>query len=222
MEKTAVDLDVYLRPTKFIDSDHPAVAAFAKKTAGVGNSIEKAVRLFYAVRDKIKYDPYRIDFDQDRFKASTVLENRYGYCVAKAMLLTAALRSIGIPCRMRFADIRNHLTPIRLKQAMKTDIFAWHGYAEIYLGGRWVKATPAFNSDMCKKLDIFPVEFDGVHDATFSEFDRKGNRHMEYIHDHGTFSDLPFDLILASFKKAYPQFFTQEREEFLAGREQKA
>lgn len=221
MENTQ-NFGVYLRPTKFIDSDHPAVVAFAKESAGVRSDIEKAVLIFYAVRDQIKYDPYRIEFTEDRFKASVVLENRYGYCVAKALLLTAALRAVGIPCRMRFADIRNHLTPARLKEVMETDIFTWHGYAEIFLGGRWVKATPAFNLDMCNKLEIFPVEFDGIHDATFPEFDRKGNRHMEYVHDYGVFSDLPLDLILGSFKENYPNFFTKEKDEFLAKLEQRA
>jgi transglutaminase-like putative cysteine protease len=222
MGTTAEDFEVYLRPTKFIDCDHQAVIAFAKESAGAGGDIEKVVRLFYAVRDQIKYDPYRIEFTEERFKASVVLENKYGYCAAKAMLLAAVTRAIGIPCRLRFADIRNHLTPTRLKEVMKTDIFTWHGYTEMFLGGRWVKATPAFNLDMCNKLDIVPVEFDGIHDATFSEFDRKGNRHMEYVHDYGFFSDLPFDLILASFKKHYPNFFTKEKDEFLAKLAQRA
>ena len=216
------DFKVYLRPTTFIDCDHPAVIAFAKEAAGAGGEMEKAVRLFYAVRDRIKYDPYRIEMTEEKFKASIVLQNGYGYCVAKALLLTAAVRAIGIPCRLRFADVRNHLIPSRLKEVMKTDIFTWHGYADIFLGSRWVKATPAFNLEMCNKLDIVPVEFDGIHDATFSPFDRKGKRHMEYIHDYGFFTDLPFDLILASFKKHYPVYFTKEKEAFLAKLAQRA
>jgi transglutaminase-like putative cysteine protease len=212
----AEDFEVYLRPTRFIDCDHRSVADFAKESAGSGNDRERAVRLFYAVRDKIKYDPYRIDLTEEKFKASVVLKNRYGYCVAKALLLAAAVRAVGIPCRLCFADVRNHLIPARLKEAMKTDIFTWHGYTEIFLDGRWVKATPAFNIAMCRKLDIVPVEFDGIHDATFSPFDRKGNRHMEYVCDYGFFADLPFGLILASFKQHYPDFFTKEKDTFLA------
>ena len=222
METHAEDFEVYLRPTRFIDCDHQAVIAFAKESAGTGHDINKAQRLFYAVRDHIQYDPYRIDMTEEKFKASVVLNNKYGYCVAKALLLAAALRAVGIPSRLRFADIRNHLIPPRLKEIMKTDIFTWHGYTEMSLGGRWVKATPAFNLAMCKKLDIVPVEFDGIHDATFSASDLKGNRHMEYIHDYGFFPDLPFDLILASFKKDYPIYFTKEKDAFLAKLVQKA
>ncbi len=215
MKHASQEMEAYLCPTKFIDSDDPSVIAFAKKYAGAGGEIERAVRLFYAVRDKIKYDPYRIDLTEEKMKASVVLQNGYGYCVAKALLLTAAARSIGIPCRLGFADVRNHLIPARMKEAMNTDIFTWHGYSEMFLGGRWVKATPAFNIDMCTTLDIVPVEFDGIHDATFPAFDRKGNKHIEYVRDYGFFRDLPLDLIVESFKRLYPNFFTKEKDAFL-------
>jgi transglutaminase-like putative cysteine protease len=213
---------VYLRPTDFIDCDHPAVIAFARESAGAGSAAERAVRIFYAVRDRIRYDPYRIDLAKERLKASVVLENGYGYCVAKAMLLTAAARVIGIPARLHFADIRNYLTPARLQEAMKTDLFTWHGFTEMFLDNRWVKATPAFNLAMCEKLEIVPVEFDGVDDATFAEFDQKGRRHIEYVHDHGFFSDLPYGMIVDSFREHYPAFFTKEKDDFLADLEREA
>lgn len=214
--------EMYLCPTEFIDSDNPAVAAFALETAGTGSPQQQAVRIFYAVRDRIKYDPYRIDLARDKMRASVILQNGYGYCVAKAMLLTAAARALGIPARLHFADIRNFLTPERLRDIMKTDLFTWHGYTEMLLDNRWVKATPAFNLAMCEKLDIVPVEFDGVRDATFAAFDKKGRRHIEYVRDHGHFPDLPYDLIVAHFEKDYPIFFTKEKDDFLADLEREA
>jgi transglutaminase-like putative cysteine protease len=212
MEKATDDLDLYLQPTPFIDSDDPAVVSFAQAAAGeAGRDLERSVRIFYAVRDQIRYDPYCIDLSRDRFKASVVLEKKAGYCVEKALLLAAAARALGIPGRLRFADVRNHLTTARLKEIMQTDLFIYHGYTEIFLNDRWVKATPTFNLSLCDRFGVKPLDFDGVHDAIFHEFDRRGNRHMEYVHDHGPFADLPYDTIMDMFRKHYPAYFTQDK-----------
>jgi transglutaminase-like putative cysteine protease len=211
---TTEDLGVYLRATAFIDCDHPAVVEFAESSAeGAADETGRAVRIFYGVRDRIQYDPYGIDLTEERFKASAVLGKKSGYCVEKALLLAAAARAVDIPSRLRFADVRNHLTTERLRQIMKTDRFIWHGYTEMFLKGRWVKATPTFNLSLCERFDVKPLDFDGVHDAVFHEFDRKGNRHMEYLYDHGPFADLPYEMILAAFREHYPMYFTREREE---------
>lgn len=218
MENSATgDLEIYLRSTRFIDSDHPAVIAFARASAkDAGCDVDRAIRIFYAVRDQVRYDPYCLDLSKDKFKASVVLAKRSGYCVEKALLLAAMARALRIPGRLRFADVRNHLTTARLREIMKTDLFIYHGYTEMFLSGRWVKATPTFNLSLCERFGVKPLDFDGEHDAIFHEFDRKGDRHMEYIHDHGPFADLPYDLIMAAFRKHYPLYFTQDGSE-LAG-----
>jgi hypothetical protein len=211
------DLGIYLQPTRFIDSDHPAVIAFAQAAAGnAGSDIGRAIRIFYAVRDQIRYDPYCLDLARDKFRASVVIDKKAGYCVEKALLLAAAARALGIPGRLRFADVRNHLTTERLKEIMQTDLFIYHGYTEMFLSGRWVRATPTFNLSLCERFGIKPLDFDGEHDAIFHEFDRKGSRHMEYVHDHGPFADLPYDTIMATFRKHYPMYFTQDKSS-LAG-----
>jgi transglutaminase-like putative cysteine protease len=134
--------------TQTVDSAHPAVR-------------ERAVSLYLAVRDGFRYDPYRIDLSPQGMRASTVLANGYGWCVPKAVLLTAACRAAGIPARLGFADVRNHLSTERMRQTMKTDLFIWHGYADIWLDGRWVKATPAFNMSLCERFGLLPLDFDG-------------------------------------------------------------
>jgi transglutaminase-like putative cysteine protease len=206
------EFEIYLQPTPFIDSDHPAVVHFAKTFAGDAETpIDQAIRIFNAVRDEIKYDPYCIDLARDRFKASVVLEKKAGYCVEKALLLAAAARVLAIPGRLRFANVRNHLTTKRLREIMKTDLFIFHGYTEMFLNGRWIKATPTFNLSLCERFGVKPLDFDGVNDAIFHEFDRKGNRHMEYVHDHGPFADLPYDTIMDTFRTHYPMYFTQDK-----------
>lgn len=198
----------YLVPTYYIDSDHPRIIEFAKNNCTETDpDIKKAVQLNLAVRDGIRYNPYTIEPDKNNMKASTTLKNGQGYCVAKAVLLTACLRSRQIPARLGFADVRNHLNTKRLKKLMGTDTFIYHGYTEIFLNGNWVKATPAFNLELCDNFNVKPLDFDGVNDSIFHPFDKTGNRHMEYVKDHGTFADLPWDTILAASQKLYPLYF---------------
>lgn len=206
------DFQIYLKPTDFIDSNSPNVIEFARSSAGNAKKpIEKAQRIFYAVRDEIRYDPYHIEISRDRFKASVVLANKSGFCVEKALLLAAAGRAVGIPSRLRFADVRNHLTTEHLKKIMQTDLFIFHGYTELYLNGKWVKATPTFNRSLCEKFGIHPIEFDGVTDSIFHVFDVEGKKHMEYVNDHGHFADLPYETLMASYQKNYPLYFTEKR-----------
>ncbi len=192
-----------LKPTALIDSQHPAVQAFAQQHGKGSGQRERAVALYYAVRDGFRYDPYRLDLSPLGMTASTVLASGFGWCVTKATLLVAACRAAGIPARLGFADVRNHLSTERMRQAMKTDIFAWHGYADLWLDGAWRKATPAFNLQLCEKFGLLPLEFDGISDSIYHPFDRAGNRHMEYVRQRGTFNDLPLAEILATFRDIY-------------------
>lgn len=192
-----------LQPATMVDSDHPAVQAFARAHAQGSDERARAVALYYAARDAFRYDPYRIDLTPHGMRASTVLELGFGWCVTKATLLTAACRAVGIPARLGFADVRNHLSTARMRQTMKTDVFLWHGYAEIWLDGAWRKATPAFNIELCEKFGLLPLEFNGVDDSIYHPFDRSGARHMEYLRYHGTFDDVPLERIHADFAKSY-------------------
>ncbi|MHB8138033.1 MAG: transglutaminase-like domain-containing protein [Smithellaceae bacterium] len=194
----------FLKPTEFIDSNSPEVLAFAQKAVpGAKTPREKAVRLYYAVRDGIYYDPYRIEAARNAFKASTTLRQGFGYCVTKAVVLAAVLRAEGIPCKLHFADVRNHLTTERLRMMMQTDTFYYHGYNDIWLDGKWIKVTPTFNLSLCEKFKVKPLDFDGINDAVFHPFDLEGRHHMEYITDHGSFADLPYDTIINTFLTCY-------------------
>lgn len=193
-----------LLSTAVVDCDHPAVQAFAREYARGANDRERAVSLFNAVRDGFRYDPYRAaDLTVHGMRASTVLAVGAGWCVTKATLLTAACRAVGIPARLGFADVRNHLSTERLRQAMQSDVFVWHGFSEIWLDSAWRKATPAFNIDLCEKFGFVPLEFNGMDDSLYHPFDRSGQRHMEYLRHHGSFNDVPLKRILADFVRVY-------------------
>jgi len=197
----------YLAPGRLIESDDPAVVAFARQAAGdASGPRETAVRLYYQVRDRLPYDPYFMGREPRYFGAAGCLAAGRGFCVPKAALLAAAGRALGIPSRVGYADVRNHLSSPRLLELLGTDLFIWHGYTEFMLEGRWVKATPAFNLGLCEKFGVRPLEFDGGADSLFHEFDRAGRRHMEYLRDRGAFAEVPYDDIVAEFDAAYPGF----------------
>ena len=194
----------YLAPTWFIDTDDEVVATFAADAVGEATDPHgQAIRLFAAVRDGIRYDPYRVSTDPADYRASAIAQAESAFCVPKAVLLVAVARATAIPARLGFADVRNHLTSDKLRARMGTDVFVFHGYAELRLDGRWVKATPAFDRGLCERFGVRPLVFDGVHDALFHEYDAHGRRHMEYVRERGTYADLPLDEILRTFAEVY-------------------
>ena len=204
-------MDTYLSPSRFIDSDHPAVVEFAEKHRGPSADLcDQAVSLYYAVREAIRYNPYTFSLDPHTLSASFALAASESYCVPKATSLAACARHCGIPARIGLADVRNHLSTPRLIALLKSDVFAMHGYTELYLQGRWVKATPAFNQQLCDLFDVPALEFDGINDSVFHAFNRQGKRSMEYLVDHGQFADVPEDFFFAHLEKCYPHLFGEQ------------
>ena len=194
-----------LAPTAFLDSDHPEVVAFAQRvTAPAQDDVGRARLLFAAVRDGIFYDTSTLPVDPAEYRASAVLRAGRAYCVPKSILLSASARAVGIPARLGFADVRNHLQTERLREQMGTDLFHWHGYSVLHVGGEWRKASSAFNAELCARFGVPPLDFDGTSDALLHAFSGDGSRYMEYPADHGAFADLPYETLMRTFREAYP------------------
>jgi len=200
-------MNEYLSPGRFVDSDHPAVAAFAREHAVGATERERAVSLYYAVRDRVRYNPFQNFTLDETYRGSACLAAGEGWCVPKAALLAACARVAGIAARVGYADVKNHLTTPALTAKMGTDLFVFHGYTDLMLEGRWVKATPAFNIEMCRRFRVKPLEFDGTEDSIFHPFDEDDRRHMEYVHFRGTYADVPADEIRRVFSETYPAYF---------------
>ena len=196
----------YLESTRFFDCATGSVRRFAQEAiAGETTDIGKAVKLFYAVRDGWRYDPFAMRLTPDIYIASNVLGAKSAYCIPKAILLVAAARAAGIQAAIGLSDVVNHLTTEKLKQRLGgLTYFMHHGYAVMHLAGRWVKAAPAFNIELCDRFGVRPTEFDGSSDALFQEFDTSNRRHMEYVKNHGTWSEFPFEKVMAEFRAFYP------------------
>lgn len=198
-------MEQYLCSTPYFDFDHPKVKEYAEALVGSeSDPTQIAIRLYLGVRDDIRYNPYTFKVDSKTFSASYCLEARESYCIPKAVLYGALCRLYGIPSRIGLADVKNHLASPQFLEYLQSDVFAMHGYTEIFLNGKWVKATPAFDQGLCGLMNVSPLEFDGENDSIFHEFDNNGERHMEYLAEHGIFDDVPHQRILQGIAEAYP------------------
>ena len=215
--RDGADFEAYRHPGELIDSNHPDVAAYARRVAGAGSEREKALRLYYAVRDDLRYDPYNTPMKREAYRASTTLAAGHGFCVNKAGLMAAVCRAVGIPARVGYADVRNHMTTKRLAELMGSDVFFYHGYTDVWLDGHWVKATPAFNKELTDRFGLKPLDWDAVGDSIYHPFDLSGRRHMEYLAYRGVFADIPFDEIRDAFRHYYPQMTRQSEAMSLGG-----
>ena len=201
---------VYLAPAEYIDSDHPAIVALARKAAPNASAAEKARQYYLAARE-VRYDP-DLDFsDPEVFRASSVLRAGAGYCVGKAALYAALCRAGGLPARVGFADVTNHLSSEKLREKMGTNYFAWHGFTEVKLSDRWVRASPTFNSTLCDRFGVPALDFDGSCDALLQAYDSEGRTFMRYEVMHGAFHDVPTKFLIAEMARRYPTLRRSDR-----------
>lgn len=205
-------MNEFLQPTEFLDFDKESVREFAEKnTVGAKTEKEKAIALYTAVRDSFQYNPNILDLRRTGLRASDLLKRNRGYCVEKAVLLAACARAVGVPSRLSFYIVRNHIATEKLEKLLRKNYLVFHGAAELFLSGKWLKTTPAFNKQLCNYLKVEPLEFDGETDSIFQEYDKSGNVFMKYLHDYGAFADLPYELYLSELKKHYPHIFEDKK-----------
>jgi len=199
------DLAGFIESTEFIDSDSKVVRDIVKRIyVGSRSRTEFIIKIFYYVRDGVRYE-LRLDyFDRESYKASNTFKRGYGYCVQKAIALTALYRASSIPARICFADIINHRLPRKIHEEFKTNLFVYHGYVEAYINGRWIKLTPAFDKETSLKMNIDPLEFDGYNDAILPKYNRDGEKQFTYVKYRGCFKEFSYNDLVREFLKVYP------------------
>jgi len=198
-------MNEYLEESPYFDFSTSEIVDYAKHLVASETDPNKiAILLYKGVRDDIKYNAYTFETKPESFSASYCLKQGESYCIPKAVLLGALCRLYNIPARLGLADVKNHLASPQFLEYLQSNIFVMHGYTDIFLNGKWVKATPAFDTGLCKLMNLKPLEFNGREDSIFHEFDNSGERHMEYLKDHGQFAQPPHQLILQSVADAYP------------------
>ena len=205
-------MNEYLEPTEFLDFDDRDVHEFARRNSDKNKTAkENAVSLYYAVRDGFTYNPYTLDLRRTGLRASNLVRRKIGYCIEKAILLAACARSVNVPSRLSFYNVKNHIATERIEKILGTNVLVFHGAAELFLDGKWLKTTPAFNKKLCEKLNVAPLEFDGTKDSIFQQFDESGAVFMDYLHEYGDFADFPYELALSEMQRHYPHIFESEK-----------
>lgn len=202
------DMNQYLISTEYFDYHHRAVENLFQQITSTAEK-DIAIEIYYLVRDNFLYNPYCFFDGPDSFKASYCFKNGEGYCIPKACLMVALCRKAGIPARLGLADVVNHLATPKLLETLGTDVFSMHGYVDLFINGKWIKATPAFNKSLCEKMNTLPLEFNGEDDSVFQAFTGEGQKHMEYLADWGTFAELPLDFIMMNLEKHYSHLMPQ-------------
>ena len=202
-----------LAPTEFLDYEDPVVREFAERAiedGSTGSATEHAVALYYAVRDKISYDVYDADMSRAGMRASAIIGRGRGFCVHKSIVYAAVCRAAGIPSRLVYSDVRNHLASQRLRDLVGGTLFCYHALNSVRLDERWVKATPVFNKMLCRLYGMTPLEFDGKSDSLYHAYDANGNQYMEFVKFRGEFGDFPYDLVVGGIRAAHPRLFASQ------------
>ncbi|MEA1961793.1 MAG: transglutaminase-like domain-containing protein [Bacillota bacterium] len=201
------DLALYLEKTCNMDIDHPTVLDVMKRLDLTDLSPEqKAMKIFYFVRDKCHYNMYATTGNLEAYKASAILQSGEGWCLQKAVLFTALARAAGIPSRLIIVSIRNHKAPREVWDVMGTNVFFPHAYNHLYLNGRWIKAAATFDAAICKKINVPIVEFDGTEDAILPQYDNEGKPYIEYLEEFGYHADVPWPLIMEKSREMYGEY----------------
>ena len=194
----------YTAASTLLDYNHERVQEFIHQhTHADMTDQEKAIALYMAVRDGWRYTASQIFLTQEAWICSNIMERPEGHCLDKAILLVACLRGAGIPARLHLAKVKNHIAAERMIAQLGTDELTPHGMVDVYLDNRWIKVSPAFNKQLCEKLNVDPLDFDGEQDCIFQQFDQEGGVFMEYLEDYGHFEDVPMAFIYSNMKEHY-------------------
>lgn len=202
-------MEKYLASTDLLDANHPAVKNYVADFSNLETAKDKAVALYYKVRDGFIYSPYHIDLRPTGLIASSILKKNRAWCVEKAIVFATGLRTLGIPARLGYGIVVNHIGVEKLIKYLRRPEIVFHGFVEVFIEGKWVKATPAFDKMVCKRSGVPLMDWNGENDAMFQAF-IGDQEFMEYKHYYGVFEDVPIQLMNDEMKKYYPHLFEEK------------
>jgi len=206
---TKEEQERYLRSTPILEVNDKSTKELIADIDLSKSKKEQAVALYYKVRDGFIYNPYHLDLRPEALKSSTISKKSRAWCVEKSIVMATGLRALGIPSKLGYGIVINHIGVEKLTQALRREEIVFHGYVSAYIDGKWVKSTPAFDPLICKVSGVEPLEWDGEEDALFQAY-QGSQKFMEYTHFYGEFDDVPVDLMNAEMEKYYPHLFENE------------
>ena len=181
-------MEDFLKETEYCDFSHPKIKFVAEKiTANLTSDKEKAVAIFYWVRDEIYY---RVGFWNQ--KASKTLEEEKGTCTNSANLFIALCRSVGIPAGYYVLKVngQQYFGPIVPKLIKKTiSKESVHIHAGVFLNNKWIKCDPSDDYEISQKTShLNPqsklIDWDGEKNAVLNL------EHEHIIKEEGPLTDI--------------------------------
>lgn len=136
---TNEDVQDYLEETCLINFSHPFIQEKINEFKQKGKTKQEWAELaFLFVRDEIQHS-FDIDGKAITINASDVLEKGEGICFAKAHLLAAFLRGMGIPAGFCYQRVTRKGSP--------ESGYALHGLNALYFEeiGQWFRVDPRGN-----------------------------------------------------------------------------
>lgn len=199
-------MEAYLKATYFLDFENVAIQEYIQPFKHHTNAMNRATAFYNFVRDGFLYDPYHLDLRAEQLKASQIITKSRAWCVEKAIVFAAGLRALGIPSRLGYAIVENHIGLEKMERVLRTSKIVFHGYVDVFLNNKWTKATPAFDQRVCVLNGVEPLIWNATEDSLFQEFIH-GKKYMQYHHDYGVFEDVPHALMHDEMRKHYPHLF---------------
>lgn len=132
-------LEDYLQPVPpYIQWDNPLIQKKIKEIESLAKNDEEKARLaFETARDNIKHS-FDTQFPKISIGAEDTLNSQEGICFAKAHLLAALLRGMGIPAGFCYQRV--------LRKGTVESGYALHGLNAIFLEGKgWFRVDPRGN-----------------------------------------------------------------------------
>ena len=192
-----------LAPTRYVESTHPAIVDLVDRLRVRELAPPaRAATLFRFVRDEIRYE-FMAKLTPEEYLASHVLQEAKGFCVQKAVLLSALSRAAEVPCAIVLSDLLDHSLSQKIARALGTNVMFHHGLNAFYLDGRWLKVDASLSPDVTTRKGYRVVDFDGTREALLPETTLAGGPHATYERFHGAYAELPFDQMLNAFMSAY-------------------
>lgn len=136
----------FLRPNQQVDyADAPlTLAKAAELTAECESPGEKVEKIYSFVSETLTYDEERAETVQSGYipALDEVLQREKGICLDFAALMTAMLRSQGVPCKLAVGDAGK----------------VYHAWTEVWdeSGGAWIRYDPTFAAS---GKDVSGVEY---------------------------------------------------------------
>lgn len=208
---TEDEKQIYLQATPILEVNHESTLDLISTIDKTLSKKEQAIALYYKVRDGFIYNPYHLDLRPEGLKSSKIMKQSRAWCVEKSIVMATGLRALGIPSKLGYGIVVNHIGVEKLTRVLKRDEIVFHGYVSAFLNGEWVKSTPAFDPLICRLSGVEPLDWDGENDALFQAYQGE-QKFMEYKHFYGEFADVPIALMNAEMKKYYPHLFVGEHD----------